>query len=114
MYVPASSANGCFTCVPVVYVFGEIYVFPDDGGGAIITLVGAIVHVPVVTLMAVIVPDVTVAVACGATVHAPPENVTAGGVVYPAHAEVIVTTTDEAPREAVAVAVEVAAPDEIL
>ena len=87
---------------------------PETGGAAMMTLVGAMVHVPAVTVIAVIEPDVTVAVACGATVQEPPENVTAGGLVYPAHAEVIITTTDEAPRDAVAVAVEVAQPDEIL
>ena len=86
----------------------------EAGGAAIITLVGAIVHEPAVTVIAVTEPDVTVAVACGGIVHEPPANDTAGAVVYPAHAEVIVTTTDEAQREAVAVAVEVAPPDEIL
>jgi hypothetical protein len=87
---------------------------PETGGAAIVTVVGAIVQLPAVTVMAVTAPDVTVAVACGATVQVPPENVTAGAVVYPAHADVTVTTTDEVPREAVAVAVEVAPPDEIL
>lgn len=100
--------------MPVVYVFGEIYVLDDAGGGAIITLVGAIVHVPTVTVIAVTEPDTTVAVACGAMVHEPPENDTAGAVVYHAPAEVTVTTTDEVQREAVAVAVDVTPPDEIL
>jgi hypothetical protein len=62
-------------------VFGEIYVLADAGGAAMITLVGAIVHVPAVTVIAVTEPETTVAVACGATVHEPPENVTAGAVV---------------------------------
>ncbi len=72
------------------------------------------VHAPAVTVMAVTAPDVTVAVAWGTVVHVPPENVTAGAVVYPAHAEVTVTSTDEVPRRAVAVAVHVEPPDEIL
>lgn len=86
----------------------------EAGGAAIVTVVGAIVQLPDVTVIAVTAPDVTVAVACGTTVQVPPENVTAGAVVYPAQADVTMTTTDEAPREAVAVAVEVAPPDEIL
>lgn len=79
-----------------------------------VTVVGAIVQLPDVMVIAVTAPDVTVAVACGATVHVPHENVTAGAVVYPAHAEVIVTSTDEVPSLAVAVAIDVAPPDEIL